>query len=73
MRILNDIPVIDFLDAQNKAMPTFSIQQIQIHIDYKCGCKITQDRKGNSLFPCSTHNNWAQINRDNKTLHKVIQ
>lgn len=73
MRILQDEPVLNFLDKQNnKEIPKFSTKQIQGHIDFKCTCKITQDKKGNSLFPCDKHKDYFNSLRDNITLHKVI-
>lgn len=73
MRILNDETVLEFLDLQNnRVTPKMSTMQLQAHLDFPCGCKITQDNKGNSLFPCETHAKWARINADNKTLHSVL-
>lgn len=73
MRIIDDEKVIDFLQSKNNnEIPKFSVQQIQGHIDYKCGCKITQDKMGNSLFPCNNHYNWASEHRDMKILHKNV-
>lgn len=71
MKILNDEQIIDFLQLENesetgKLMPSgkkisveFSVKTLQAHIDYGCGCKITQDNKGNWLFPCKKHYNKA--------------
>lgn len=28
---------------------------MQVIIRHKCGCTITQDKKGDSLFPCKDH------------------
>lgn len=67
MKILKDDELLDFLERENesetgKLMPSrknvdveFSVKQIQIHIDYGCGCKITQDKKFNWLTPCKKH------------------
>lgn len=67
MKILNDNPIIDFLQLENesdtgKLMPSgkkvdveFSVKTMQAHVDYGCGCKITQDKLGNWLFPCEKH------------------
>ena len=30
-------------------------QQLQIHIDWDCGCKITYDKLGSWYFPCNYH------------------
>lgn len=74
MKILNDKFIIDFLDKENNnKQPEFSTKQLQIHIDYQCGCKVTQDKKGNSIFPCTKHEQYIQSLRNNEILHKVIQ
>ncbi len=71
MRILNDDTVADFLKSKNPEPPAQSVNQLQVHLDYACGCKITVD-KNSSLFPCESHKDWANENRDNVTLHKVL-
>ena len=74
MKILQDKPIIDFLEKENnqKIKATISKQQLEIHIDFKCGCKITQDNKGNSLFPCDKHLNYFNTLRNNIILHKIL-
>ena len=29
--------------------------KMQVRIEHKCGCTITQDKKGDSMFPCKDH------------------
>lgn len=71
MKIINDASVLGYIAHQNNNMiPSFSIQQVQVHIDFYCGCKITQDSHGNSLFPCNQHMTWAKEHANNKILHK---
>lgn len=41
------------LDFENSRKIT--IQQIQKHIDWNCGCKITHDKLGSWYFPCNYH------------------
>jgi hypothetical protein len=73
MKIINDKHIIDCLDSFNDNVhPKFSLKQLQIHIDYVCGCKITQDNKGNSLFPYDSHDNYFNYLRNGKILHKVL-
>jgi hypothetical protein len=69
MKILNLDTVFDFLDSENVGVVSFENAQLQIHLNYGCTCKITQDKKGDSLFPCSKHKQWANDKRDMKTLH----
>jgi hypothetical protein len=71
MKILNSEIVNDFLIDENlsekgivlpdgrKTNVKFSTQQLQGHIDFRCGCKITQDKLGEWLFPCNKHNSKA--------------
>ena len=67
MKIINDETVLNFLDTENNNKPPkMSLKQIQVHLDFNCGCKITQDKLGNSLFPCKLHENFANENRNNK-------
>lgn len=61
MLIVKDKIVLDFLDSENSGKaPSITLKQVQIHLDYLCGCKITQDKHGNSLIPCNDHKNWAE-------------
>jgi len=74
MKILQDEPVLDFLDSENdNQKPEFSLKQLQAHIDFKCGCKITQDNKGNCIYPCVKHNSHFEALRDDIILHHSIQ
>lgn len=72
MRIINDDVVLDFLDTENGGAVNHEVQQNQIHLNYGCTCKITQDNKGFSLTPCRKHTQWAQDNRNGLILHKHI-
>lgn len=61
LKIIEDNTVVTYLDdSNNNEMPKFSKQLSQIHIDYKCGCKITQDKRGNWLFPCQGHKQYFE-------------
>ena len=67
MKILNSDIVNDFLISENQSdtgrlLPDgkkvdveFSTKSMQAHIDFGCTCKITQDNKGEWLFPCKKH------------------
>jgi hypothetical protein len=69
MKILDDEKVLNVFEDKT---PRFSLCQIQIHIDYSCGCKIAQDDKGSWLFPCKNHRDMFEKMRDNKTIHKTM-
>lgn len=74
MKILDDEPILKFLDSANDSIaPMFKIHGIQVHLDFKCGCKITQDKMGNSLFPCQAHKDWAnRLRADGVVLHRRL-
>jgi hypothetical protein len=84
MKILKDETIIDWLNAENQdplgtLLPDgktvdiqFSHQSLQIHIDYGCTCKITQDNKGSWLFPCKKHTDKANDFRDGIIIHKNL-
>lgn len=73
MLILNDNKILEFLDSENKNIPpTFKTEQIQVHLDFMCGCKITQDRKGNWWHPCPSHGMKAWEFRKEGFIHKHL-
>ena len=84
MKILNDDIIIDWLMDENqsengKLMPNgkkvdieFKTMTMQGHIDHGCGCKITQDKLGNWLFPCKKHIDKANEFRDGKVIHQRL-
>lgn len=66
MKILND-DVLNYLDRENKDVPIITRHSLQIHIDYKCQCKITQDKKGEWVHPCASHySNIITLNKKQK-------
>lgn len=73
MKIINDDFVLALLDkVNNDETPKISTQQLQIHIDYKCSCKVTQDKHGNSLHPCKEHYKLFSPLQNGEILHKYI-
>lgn len=69
MRIINDGIILSFLDRKNfQEKPTISTKQIQVHLDFKCTCKITQDGKGNWLMPCLKHSSHFNMLKNGKIL-----
>ena len=57
-KIIDDEKVIDTLAADGGAVVT--TQNLQVHIDHPCGCKITQDKMGSWLFPCQKDKSFIQ-------------
>lgn len=74
MRILNYTFILDFLESANHfVMPKFKTENVQVQIEYECGCKVTEDKTAGSLFPCPAHYEWADSHRaEGVTLHKTL-
>jgi hypothetical protein len=72
-KIINDTQILEWLNSENtindKIDVNFSNKQLQIHIDFGCTCKITQDNKGNWFFPCKKHFNTAFDYRKKGFIH----
>lgn len=49
----NEENIFTTLDKEGK--PEIETLGLQIHFNYPCGCKITQDKSGNYFFPCKDH------------------
>jgi hypothetical protein len=84
MKILNNDLIVDWLIQENlsetgqiirdgvRANFSVSVIQLQVHINHGCGCKITQDRGGNWLFPCKAHKEKANEFRDGEIIHRNL-
>ena len=53
-KIINDEILLDFFKKEDLT-PEISVHQLQIHIDYPCGCKVTQDNGGRWFLNCDKH------------------
>jgi len=84
MLILDNDKVLNFLNSENKdenglLLPngdkvavTFKTEKMQMHLNFGCGCKITQDNKGSWWHPCPRHGMKAWEFRKEGFIHKHL-
>lgn len=51
------IDIEKLFEVLSRDRAEIEISKMQVRIEHKCGCVITQDKKGDSLFPCKSHKN----------------